>query len=114
MLEYSLIKQHKPRYNVLLRDDKSYPYIYASTDHEFPRLRFHRGARNGKGRYFGPYPSTRAVRQTLNELQKLFLHPEVRGQLFPQPHAALPAVPDQALHGTLCRADFRGAVRQGH
>ena len=73
VLEYSLIKQHKPRFNVLLRDDKSYPYIYASTDHAFPRLKFHRGARRGKGRYFGPYPSTRAVRQTLNELQKLFL-----------------------------------------
>ncbi len=73
ILEYSLIKRHKPRYNVLLRDDKSYPYIYASTDHKFPRLRFHRGPRRGKGRYFGPYPSTRAVRQTLKELEKLFL-----------------------------------------
>ncbi|MDJ0751611.1 MAG: excinuclease ABC subunit UvrC [Woeseiaceae bacterium] len=73
VLEYNLIKQHKPRFNVLLRDDKSYPYIYASTDQAFPRLKFHRGARKGKGRYFGPYPSTRAVRQTLNELQKLFL-----------------------------------------
>ncbi len=73
ILEYSLIKRHKPRYNVLLRDDKSYPYIYASTDAEFPRLKFHRGPRRGKGRYFGPYPSTRAVRQTLKELEKLFL-----------------------------------------
>jgi excinuclease ABC subunit C len=73
VLEYNLIKQHKPHFNVLLRDDKSYPYIYASTDQRFPRLRFHRGARKGKGRYFGPYPSTRAVRQTLNELQKLFM-----------------------------------------
>jgi excinuclease ABC subunit C len=73
LLEYNLIKQHKPYYNVILRDDKSYPYIYASTDHEFPRLRFHRGPRKGKGKYFGPYPSSRAVRQTLNELQKLFL-----------------------------------------
>ena len=73
ILEYSLIKRHKPRYNVLLRDDKSYPYIHASTDTRFPRLRFHRGPRRGKGRYFGPYPSTRAVRQTLKELEKLFL-----------------------------------------
>ena len=73
ILEYSLIKQHKPRFNILLRDDKSYPYIYASTDHDYPRLRFHRGPRKGKGRYFGPYPSTSAVRQTLNELEKLFL-----------------------------------------
>ena len=73
ILEYNLIKEHKPRFNVILRDDKSYPYIYVSTNHPFPRLRFHRGARTGKGRYFGPYPSTSAVRKTLNELQKLFL-----------------------------------------
>ncbi|NOR66567.1 MAG: excinuclease ABC subunit UvrC [Woeseiaceae bacterium] len=73
ILEYNLIKQHKPRFNVILRDDKSYPYIYVSTTHKFPRLQFHRGPRKGKGRYFGPYPSTSAVRQTLNELQKLFL-----------------------------------------
>jgi excinuclease ABC subunit C len=73
ILEYNLIKRHKPRFNVILRDDKSYPYIYVSTDHAFPRLRFHRGPRKGKGRYFGPYPSTSAVRKTLNELQKLFL-----------------------------------------
>jgi excinuclease ABC subunit C len=73
ILEYNLIKRHKPRFNVILRDDKSYPYIYVSTDHPFPRLRFHRGPRKGKGRYFGPYPSTSAVRKTLNELQKLFL-----------------------------------------
>jgi len=73
ILEYNLIKQHKPRFNVTLRDDKSYPYIYVSTRHKFPRLQFHRGPRKGKGRYFGPYPSTSAVRQTLSELQKLFL-----------------------------------------
>jgi len=73
ILEYNLIKEHKPRFNVILRDDKSYPYLYVSTNHAFPRLRFHRGPRKGKGRYFGPYPSTSAVRKTLNELQKLFL-----------------------------------------
>jgi excinuclease ABC subunit C len=73
ILEYNLIKRHKPRFNVTLRDDKSYPYIYVSTNHPFPRLQFHRGPRKGKGRYFGPYPSTSAVRKTLNELQKLFL-----------------------------------------
>jgi len=73
ILEYNLIKRHKPRFNVTLRDDKSYPYIHVSTQHRFPRLQFHRGPRRGKGRYFGPYPSTSAVRQTLNELQKLFL-----------------------------------------
>ena len=72
ILENNLIKEFLPRYNILLRDDKSYPYIYLSTDQEFPRLSFHRGARKGKGRYFGPYPSAGSVRETLNLLQKLF------------------------------------------
>ena len=65
ILEYNLIKEHKPRFNVILRDDKSYPYIYVSTNHPFPRLRFHRGPRKGKGRYFGPYPSTSAAHCTM-------------------------------------------------
>jgi excinuclease ABC subunit C len=72
LLENNLIKRHRPRYNVSLRDDKSYPYIYVSTEQAFPRLAFHRGARRGEGRYFGPYASAGAVRQTLNLLQKLF------------------------------------------
>ncbi|HEX7026033.1 MAG TPA: excinuclease ABC subunit UvrC, partial [Gammaproteobacteria bacterium] len=72
LLESNLIKQFKPRYNVTLRDDKSYPYIYVSIDDEFPRLAFDRGKRQGKGRYFGPYPSASAVRETLGQLQKLF------------------------------------------
>jgi excinuclease ABC subunit C len=71
ILENNLIKSLKPRYNVLLRDDKSYPYIHLSAD-AFPQLSFHRGARRGKGRYFGPYPSAGAVRETLRLMQKLF------------------------------------------
>ncbi len=72
ILENNLIKQHKPRYNVLLRDDKSYPYIFLSDQHAYPRLSLQRGARKQKGRYFGPYPNAGAVRETLNLLQKLF------------------------------------------
>jgi excinuclease ABC subunit C len=71
ILENHLIKQLRPKYNVLLRDDKSYPYIYLSAD-PFPRLAFHRGARSAPGRYFGPYPSAAAVRETLRLLQKVF------------------------------------------
>lgn len=71
LLENNLIKRHKPRYNVVLRDDKSYPWIHV-TDHPYPRLAFYRGARREKGRFFGPYPSAGAVRETLSQLQKLF------------------------------------------
>ena len=72
LLENNLIKEHLPRYNILYRDDKSYPYIYISMDQAFPRLRFHRGARKGKGRYFGPYLSAGAVREALALMQKVF------------------------------------------
>jgi excinuclease ABC subunit C len=73
LLEAQLIKSLRPRYNILLRDDKSYPFIYLSGGEDYPRMGFHRGAKSGKGRYFGPYPSAYAVRESLNLMQKLFL-----------------------------------------
>ena len=73
LLEQNLIKQLKPKYNVLLRDDKSFPYIFISAEHEFPRLEKHRGAKNRSGRYYGPFASAGAVNRTLNTLQKVFL-----------------------------------------
>jgi len=72
VLEANLIKQYAPRYNVSLRDDKSYPYLQITADHPYPRIAFHRGARLAQHRYFGPYPSAVAVRETLLSLQKLF------------------------------------------
>lgn len=71
ILENTFIKKYRPRYNVLLRDDKSYPYIIM-TDHQHPRLGFHRGARRTKGEYFGPFPNGAAVRESLRLMQKIF------------------------------------------
>lgn len=73
LLEQNLIKDRKPPYNILLRDDKSYPYIYMSTQDEFPRIDYKRGrSKSAKGHFFGPYPSGLAVRESLNLLQKVF------------------------------------------
>lgn len=72
LLESNLIKAHRPRYNILLRDDKSYPWIYVSTDQDYPRLAYHRGTRKRTGRYFGPYSASSAVRETLIHLEKVF------------------------------------------
>jgi excinuclease ABC subunit C len=72
LLEFNLIKKHRPRFNVVLRDDKSFPYLHLETGHEFPRLNFYRGSRKEAGRFFGPYPSAGAVRESLQQLQKLF------------------------------------------
>jgi len=73
LLEYNLIKQHRPRFNVTLRDDKSFPYLYISTHQEYPRISFYRGSRKLPGRFFGPYPNARATRETVQLLQKLFM-----------------------------------------
>jgi excinuclease ABC subunit C len=73
LLEQNLIKQLKPRYNVLLRDDKSFPNILVSREHDFPQIKKHRGAKKEKGDYYGPFASAGAVNRTLNQLQKVFL-----------------------------------------
>ncbi len=72
LLESNLIKEYQPRFNIQLRDDKSYPYIYLDTRHAFPRLGFYRGTRKVKGKLYGPYPSAKSVRETLALLQKIF------------------------------------------
>ena len=73
LLEAQLIKRYRPAYNVLLRDDKSFPFILLRADHDFPRIQKHRGARRAKGNYYGPFASAGSVNNTLNALQKLFL-----------------------------------------
>jgi excinuclease ABC subunit C len=72
ILEQNLIKQNRPPFNILMRDDKSYPYVFISYRDEYPRLSFYRGMKNKKGHYFGPFPSVHAVRETLSFLQKIF------------------------------------------
>jgi excinuclease ABC subunit C len=72
LLECNLIKKYKPHYNVLFRDDKSFPYILITDDHPYPAIDFYRGHKKTKGNYFGPYPDTAAVRETIHLIQKLF------------------------------------------
>jgi excinuclease ABC subunit C len=72
LLEWELIKEYRPRYNILLKDDKSYPYLFFSTEHASPRIDFVRGPKKEKGRYFGPYPSSGSVRENITLLQKIF------------------------------------------
>jgi excinuclease ABC subunit C len=82
LLEYNLIKEHRPRYNIVLRDDKSFPYVWLPAGHEYPRLVFYRGARNLPGRYFGPFPSAGAVKETLQSIQKIFRIRNCRDSFF--------------------------------
>lgn len=82
LLEQSLIKQHLPPYNILLRDDKSYPYIRLTSADEFPRIAFHRGQRRAGSRYFGPYPSGTSVREALSVLEKVFQLRNCQDQYF--------------------------------
>ena len=73
LLENEWIKSLKPRYNVLLRDDKSYPWVMLGSNHEYPRIAFHRGGKDKDKTYLGPYPSASSVRESINLIQKLFL-----------------------------------------
>ncbi len=82
LLEANLIKQLKPHFNVLLRDDKSFPHILIGGEHAFPQLRKHRGIKAGRGRYFGPFASAGAVNRTINTLQKAFLLRTCRDSMF--------------------------------
>ncbi len=105
LLEANLIKRLGPRYNILLKDDKSFPYILITGDHAWPQIVKHRGARNRKGEYFGPFASAGAVNQTLSHLQRAFLLRSCADSVFRQPVASLPAVPDQTLQRPMRRAD---------
>src|SRR5258708_8483602 len=105
LLEFNLIKKHRPRFNVVLRDDKSFPYVHLETEHEFPRLAFYRGSRKEAGRFFGPYPSAGAVRETLQQLQKLFRLPNSE-----DPSFANPSRPFLQYHIHPCTAPCRPLI----
>ncbi len=118
LLETNLIKQLKPRFNVLMRDDKSFPYILVTRDHFSPQIAKHRGARNRKGDYFGPFASAQAVHRTLNALQRAFLlrscsdsYYENRTRpclLFQIKRCAGPCT------GEIAHADYAELVREAH
>jgi excinuclease ABC subunit C len=108
LLENEWIKSLKPRYNVLLRDDKSYPWIVVTTNHEFPQIAFHRGARDKFKSYFGPYPSASSVRESINLIQKLFRIRNCEDSYFA--HRNRPCLQYQIRR---CTAPCVGLVSQG-
>lgn len=115
ILENTLIKTHRPRYNVLLRDDKTYPYIQLTTQQDFPRLAFYRGKRREEGLSFGPFPSSGAVRETLNHLQKVFPVRQCRDSFYR--HRSRPCLQHQIGRctapcvGLISQADYAKDVR---
>jgi hypothetical protein len=116
LLEYNLIKAHHPRFNVVLRDDKSYPWIYVSTQQTFPRFEFHRGSRKAAGRFLGPWPNAGAVRESLAQLERRRgVHGEVRppdvdGGVQRVARFENRGVVDEKVH----RTDGRGGAVDGH
>jgi excinuclease ABC subunit C len=108
LLENEWIKSLKPRYNILLRDDKSYPWIVMTTSHEFPQIAFHRGARDKSKSYFGPYPSASSVRESINLIQKLFRVRNCEDSYFA--HRNRPCLQYQIRR---CTAPCVGLVSQG-
>ncbi len=119
LLEANLIKRLRPRFNVLLRDDKSFPYILITAgDHAAPQIMKHRGARKKPGEYYGPFASARAVQSHDQHAGARVSDPLVHGHRVREPHAAVPAASDQALRGAVHRRDqrtrtTRGLVRRG-
>ena len=105
LLEANLIKKLRPRFNVTLRDDKSFPYILIAKDHPVAQIAKHRGARSRKGSYFGPFASAGAVNRTINALQKAFLLRSCTDSVFENRTRPVPALSDQALLGALHRRD---------
>ena len=104
LLEANLIKRLEPRFNVVLRDDKSFPFILIARDHAAPQILKHRGARNRKGDYFGPFASAGAVGRTINTLQRAFLLRSCSDALFRIAAQAVSILPDQALQRLLAPA----------
>ena len=123
LLEYNLIKEHKPRFNVILRDDKSFPYIHVTTEARFPRLNFYRGARNLAGPLLRPVPERGCGARVAAAAAEALQAAQLRRHLLREPQSPVPAVPDRALlgpvrgihHGggvpTRCRQRGQGSLR---
>ncbi len=116
LLEHNLIKDRKPRYNILLRDDKSYPYIRLTDTDQYPRFSFYRGRRSRSGKYFGPYPGAAAVREMLSHIQKIFLLRQCNDSFFR--NRSRPCLQYQIKRcsapcvGLISRQDYAEDVRQ--